>query len=190
MSAANLLTEPGIITVGQFLEMELPDTCEWELLDGTVVSLTFPNFEHSLLQRRIYELLQAMTGSGALLSVHMELPYRLRQHRAHRADVAVISLEAERAVTRRKILDGAPLLVIEIISDSNRKRPYKLEDLRARCFEEGCGLFWQVDARTRAIEVFTPGGTAVVYEKSDVIPMAVIGADSYISVSSVFEVLD
>jgi Uma2 family endonuclease len=187
-SAANLLPEAGIITVDQFLEMDLPDTCEWELLDGTVVSLTFPNFEHSLLQRHIFELFQTMTV--ALLSVHMELPYRLRQHRAHRADVAVISLEAEKTIVRRKILDGAPLFVIEILSDSNRKRPYKLEELRTRCFEEGCKLFWQVDARSRTIEVFTQASNHVLYERNEKIPLVVIGAASDISANRVFEVLD
>jgi Uma2 family endonuclease len=185
VNAANFLAEPGIITVDQFLEMDLPDLCEWELLDGTVVSLTFPNFEHSLLERRVYQLLEAMMG--AQFSVHMELPYRLRQHRAHRADVAVISFEAERNI--RRILEGPPLFVIEILSDSNRKRPYKLEDLRARCFEEGCELFWQVDARDRTVEVFTQDGGRV-YRTNEMIPLAGIGAAGGIAVSGIFEVLD
>lgn len=53
LSAANLLIDPDVITVEQFLDMDLPDSCEWLLINGTVVSVTHARFPHSRIQSNI-----------------------------------------------------------------------------------------------------------------------------------------
>ncbi|MBC7927660.1 MAG: Uma2 family endonuclease [Bryobacteraceae bacterium] len=182
MSSADLIAGPGVIEVGEFVDMDLPDSCEWELLNGTVVSLTFPDFRHSLLQRRIYELLATGLRNS---SVHIELPYMLSNLRAHRADVAVVSREAERRVSR--IFPSPPELIVEVLSESNRRRLYKLEELEARCLDQGTLQFWRVDPLTRTIEVRDSSGKRTLYGKNDAILVELAGDSALIPVGEVFE---
>ncbi|MEJ7605265.1 MAG: hypothetical protein WKF37_03130 [Bryobacteraceae bacterium] len=76
------------------------------LIDGEVVSVTFPNLDHSDIQHRLYELLKVLFGSAAL--VRLEYPYSTDIYNENRADVAVVDPRRHRA--NRKLLDKLPSL--------------------------------------------------------------------------------
>jgi Uma2 family endonuclease len=110
--------ETGEITVEQFLAMDLPRDCKWRLHRGTAISLTFPKYPHSLIQRNLGRLLDRCFENRA--AVHVSFPYRLSQVEAHEADVAVVSDRQHReALSSGAILDGAPELVVEVMSRLN-----------------------------------------------------------------------
>ncbi|MGH9629172.1 MAG: hypothetical protein ACRD7E_12685 [Bryobacteraceae bacterium] len=68
MSASlNIPVQPGRITVEEFERMDLPASCEWELIDGTVVSLTAPDLDHIDLQDRVAEVLKAQLRPNRVL---------------------------------------------------------------------------------------------------------------------------
>ena len=59
-----------------------------------------------------------------------------------RADVAYVSAERSSEAHKTGILEGAPELVIEVLSPSNSAgRMYRLERL---CMNNGCQEFWTV----------------------------------------------
>jgi len=66
-------------------------------------------------------------------------------------------------------MQGAPELVIEVLSPSNTAA-----ELRAKkklCLENGSEQFWVVDEEHREIEVSTPDGRTVTYKTGQQIPL-------------------
>lgn len=199
MSAANLLTEPDAITVEQFLDMHLPDSCEWLLVHGTVVSVTHARYPHSRVQSNVHALLlDAVQGTQAL--VFSELPYQLDRTNGHRADVAVLLSpeRGEQAAQADSILKGAPELVVEVMSRSNL--PYDVDELERECLASGCLVFWKVVIQHRQrLERGVPDysvrvGTVVdgrfkhtLYQRNDVLRLELPGIRREIAVHDIFE---
>ncbi len=157
---------------------------EFELFEGEILEVTFPVWMHICLQQRIGELLAAaVVDRGKVL---VEVPFQIsatpRQVK-RRADVAFVSLQrSENAMSTGK-LEGAPDMVIEVLSPSNTaSRMYRLERL---CMNNGCQEFWTVDPDDQTIRVVR-GGATTVYERADSIPLPMFGADP-IPVERVFE---
>lgn len=80
-----------MVTVGEFEEMELPDSREWELIDGTIVSSDPPDIEHGDIQARLYDMLRGQLGPNAV--VRVEYGYALGPHTRFCADVADVDVE-------------------------------------------------------------------------------------------------
>lgn len=185
MSAAfKIPLDPGLITVEEFEAMDLPDTCGWELIDGEVVSVTFPDLDHRDIQDHLVELLKSLFGDAAV--VRMELPFAANHHNKNGADIGATTPARWRA--NRKRLDGAPELVIEVVSKSNRDR--KLDRLQERCFEYGCQQFWRVYPKKLTVTVARnvgPGSTvADHYDINDLIPVNLFGVAGRIAVNDIF----
>ena len=198
MSAANILTEPDVITIGQFLEMDLPDNCEWHLVHGTVVSVTHPRFPHSRVQNNIQILLLGMHEAGRVL-VFSELPYELDRTNGHQADVAVLTAERSDATVKagHGIVKGAPELIVEVMSRSNL--PYDVDELERECLTTGCMMFWKVVIKHRKrLDFGTPDysirvGRMVegclqheIYQLNDLIPVELPGISGKIAVNDIF----
>ncbi len=103
------------LTVEEFEAMDLPEFCEWGLVDGTVVSVTAPDLDHVDLQDQIAAKLKEVFHQSAV--VRVEYPYALGTFNRFRADVEVVDPRRHR--DNRKRLEGAPELVIEVMSRSN-----------------------------------------------------------------------
>jgi Uma2 family endonuclease len=153
---STLLTLPiesGLITVDEFEAMDLPEFCEWELVDGTVVSVTSPDLDHIDLQDQIAVKLKQMFQRSAVIRV--EYPYALGAQNRFRADVAVVDPARHRQ--NRKHLEGAPELVIEVMSRSNTDR--KIQMLQERCFAQGCQSFWRIYPKKSTVIVGRAAGS-------------------------------
>ena len=84
----------------------------------------------------------------------------------------VSSQRSEDAISTGE-LEGAPDMVIEVLSPSNTaSRMYRLERL---CMTNGCQEFWTVDPDDQTIRVVR-GGTTTVYERADSIPLSDVSA--------------
>ena len=172
------------ITVDQFEAMDLPDTCDWELHNGTVVSLTFPGFDHIRIQKRLYDIFQqSLQNASTGFEVFIELPYRTGVRNDHRADVALITARQAREDVRTGVLQGSPVLVIEVLSRSNL--PYRMDELEELCFAHGCEEFWRISTRKLTVEVRNARGRAT-YTVDDVIPVLVPEFSTEIRVRDIF----
>ena len=124
-------------------------------------------FEHAFLQRRVMFLLDRVCVGWF---VDKEFALRpLPEHEVWEADVGMISNQRLRTIPRKRWLEGAPDLVVEILSPSNTVD--EINDREHICFEGGCVEFWLVDPKWQTIRVSTPDGQARTYGPADEIPL-------------------
>lgn len=170
---------PAIITVEDLRALETPERCE--LHHGVIVPVTVPASMHGKMQRRLRRLLERSLGDDWI--VEIEVPYRpLRQFEYRRADVAAVSTTRWDAIDPYDNLYGAPELVIEIRSPSNR--PRQLSALACLCLVNGCQSFWIVDMERRKVTALGPDGKSVFYKIGESIPLTVAPGD--LAVSEIF----
>jgi Uma2 family endonuclease len=165
---------PNLITVEQFLE--LPDSGEYtyELHHGEVVAMTRPKPGHWILQRRIMDLLRPKLAAFGEIAV--EVPFRaIEAFDLRAADVAVVSHERWNAIEMEEDLRGAPELVIEVISPSNR-RPHPRETV-SLCLNHGALECWLIDRKKQSVTVVRKDGSTTVYAGEEQIPLTAFGAD-------------
>src|SRR5438128_9094015 len=150
MSAAQ---HPHSVTIEEFDRIAAAeDERELELFEGEIVDVTFPVWKHIRLQKRIAALLTSVAEprGEVLIEAPFQISNTLRQVK-RRADVAFVSMERTQAATAADILDGAPDLVVEVLSPSNSAgKMYRLERL---CLSNGCQEFWTVDPEDYSIRV-------------------------------------
>jgi Uma2 family endonuclease len=111
-------TTTTLLTFEEF--EQLPDEpCKSELLDGELIQLPPAKLRHMDLATRLYHLLLEFVKSGAfphLGQVTIEYGYKLGRRSWVIPDVSITHPNQ----TRGDYLEGAPLLAIEVVSESNR----------------------------------------------------------------------
>src|SRR5258707_6316791 len=148
------------MTVEEFAK--LPDPLgarRSELFHGEIIEVSAPEHPHVRAQWQLRRRLDnAADDSGVVIT---EFPYRpLPEYECWFADVAYISKERWESIHRW--LMGAPDLVVEVLSPSNRAA--EIREKRKICLENGSREFWVVDQRAREVEVWTPDGRSVTYK--------------------------
>src|SRR5690242_13099665 len=103
------------ITVEEFDRLDLPEDRDLELQDGEVVEATFPELMHRRLQSRLSKLLEQLSPFAEVLT---EYPFQIGDRDKRSADVGIVAQDRAQA-SGRKILLGAPDIVIEVFSPSN-----------------------------------------------------------------------
>lgn len=173
----------GLITIQDFEDMDLPDSCRWELIDGEVISVTFPDRDHVDIQARLRGILNALFEDAAI--VRTELPFAVDRHNKNGADIGVV--DPIRYLSNRKRLEGAPEIVIEVVSRSNREK--KMTHLQERCFGHGCRQFWRVYPKRRTVAAvrYESGDGATEYKLDDAIPLDLFGVAGRVLVRDIFE---
>lgn len=139
----------SLITVEEFDNLDLPENCEWELQEGQVVGMTFPNIGHRRLQQRGVDVLRTLFPTH---SVMMEYPFQVGNLDKRSADIGVVERDRAKKIDRESVLHGAPDFVIEVLSPSNRLAALKA--YRRLCFANGTELFWVMDPEVNTVEAF------------------------------------
>ena len=154
-----------LMTVEEFQQIPNPPGGIYELFHGELVKVSFPEIAHVRAQRQSRLLLEAAAGSGI---VKEEMPYRvLPEHECWSADVAYVTLERWNRIDRW--LEGAPDLVIEILSPSNTAS--EMLDKEQLCLENGAREFWQVDTKRKQVKVTSSDGHTAHYKPGQQIPL-------------------
>jgi Uma2 family endonuclease len=171
-----------LVDVPELLETPEPPGGRFELQAGRLFPVAFAKSGHYRLQRRLERLLQRLAeGFG---EVGIEFAFRLFAHFELRAaDVAYVVRARFEAVPPDDYLAGAPDLMIEVLSPSNRKGP--LEDRIRLCLSNGCSEFWVVDSKQQAVTVFRSGTAGIRYALGDTIPLT-LPAPGMLPVSEIF----
>lgn len=173
-------TTTGLMT---FAELErIPDVAgfRYELHHGDVVKVAPPKHKHYLIQRRLRRLLEAAARTAG--DVDTELGFRpLPEHEYWVADVAFVSRERWDRIPPEGNLDGAPEIVIEVLSHSNTAA--EMLDRELLCLENGSIEFWVVDPWRAQVKVSTRDGRTVTYKSGRQIPLFFGGT---VSVDTIF----
>lgn len=168
-------------TVEEFLDAELPDDSGWILIDGEAVGVTFPALRHTQLQTVVYKLLDLLSHGRAFVTI--EMPFRLPGNNLWRADVGATRIDRLPDPLRKKVFEGSPDLVIEILSPSNTKAAIAM--YRRECMKNGTEEFWVVNDDARTVTRYTrEGGT--VYGEGSAVPVALFG-NSSIDIDRIFQ---
>ena len=170
-----------------FAEFEqLPETKEgfrYELRHGDPVKVPPASHDHFLVQRQLRRLLErALSNVG---EVEIELAFRPEaEHEYWIADVAFVERSRWNDIPGKGHLQGAPELVIEVLSPSNTVA--EMLDRRNVCLENGALEFWLVDIEHRQVEVSTPDGHSILYKFGQKIPLT-LAAGAHIAVDAIFQ---
>jgi len=136
-----------LMTIAQFDELsETSQGFRYELRHGEPVKVPPPKHDHFSAQRRLRRLLERAVGETG--EVEIELAFRpLPEYEFWRADVGFVSRERWQRISPKGNLEGAPELVVEVLSPSNTAA--EMLDRRNVCLENGSREFWLVDLAHR-----------------------------------------
>ncbi len=131
-----------------------PPTGHYELHHGEVIPFPPPKMGHERIQERLRRLLERASRDSMVVRVEMAFQ-PTAEHEVWRADVGVVTKEREKATPDDAYLQGAPDLVVEVLSFSNTVD--ELSDKMHICIENGCSSFWLVDGKLKEVHVTEPG---------------------------------
>lgn len=156
VSASRVLLRPapGTATEADAIRMNEGNRCICELIDGVLVEKG-TGYVESMLAVVIAAWLQEFVDSRNLGVVTGEAGMiRLFPDRIRVPDVAFASWERipAGALTSEPVPTLAPELVVEVLSESNTKREMDLK--RSEYFAAGVEVVWEVDPRTRTVQVY------------------------------------
>jgi len=132
----------------------LPDDgLRHEIIDGVHYVTAAPNVRHQLVVGRlhgeIYGYLKAHPGAGTLLTAPTDVV--LSRHDVVEPDLLFVAADQTGVVTDAN-LQGAPALVVEVLSPSTRKRDAQTK--RQLFARSGVREYWLVDPELDAVQVY------------------------------------
>ena len=174
----------GLVTFAELEQLpEIPDF-RYELHHGELVKVALPKHRHSLIQWRLFWLLVPAAGDAGRIIV--EMGFRaLPEYEFRKADVAFIARGRWERINPDGNLEGAPELVIEVLSPSNTMA--EMNDKERLCLENGSLEFWIVDPIQRQVKVSSPDGRTLTFKSGHRIPLLFGGS---LAVDSVFDAAD
>jgi Uma2 family endonuclease len=162
-------TPTRLMTFAEFEKLPDPPAGHYELHHGELIEVAAPNCDHFLNQQMLRDLLdKAAAGAGR---AYTEVGFRVMpDHEYWVVDVAYAPIEWWTRNKGEKYFQGAPDLVIEVLSPSNTAA--EMLDKRNLCLENGSREFWVVDGDHRQVEVSTPDGRTMTYKSGQEIPLS------------------
>ena len=129
-----------------------PEDERWELLDGELIMAAAPNMKHQSVQSNTDWHVQRFVRDRDLGRVfNAPTDVVLSEHDVVQPDLVFVSSEREHIITDANI-QGAPDLVVEILSPSTASRDWRDKlDLYAR---HGVAEYWLVDPISEIVWVF------------------------------------
>lgn len=144
------------MTVEELAELNIPETEDYELVDGELVPLASGSLLHSLIQGKLLYLLanyfDVYPPSAAVTSLHCQLGERL----VRRPDVAVFLGDQWRQIDRYRTPAAlTPDIAVEVVSPSEH-----ILDVTRKVreyLEAGAKEVWFVDEANGEVQVRTTG---------------------------------
>lgn len=143
---------------------KLPDGQRAELIDGVIYDMAPPNYKHQKLVSELHTAfvnhIRSKGGSCEVLPAPFAVLLNADDETYVEPDISVI---CDKNKLTDRGCEGAPDLIVEIVSPSSRKKDYGLKN--ALYTDSGVREYWIVDpAKER---------TTVYYYEEDVAPMIV-----------------
>lgn len=138
-------------------EDEFVDWCDsetWaEWVDGEVVMMSPVSIEHASLFNFLNHLLSAFVENGDLGAVLNEpFQVRLPQQRRRRSPDIFFVAAARRKIIKKHHVEGAPDLIIEIVSPESQARDWREKYLEYEA--AGVREYWVIDPLSQRMEVY------------------------------------
>jgi len=172
-----------LMTIEEFRKLPKDDGPVYhELRHGELVTVTRPKLKHFRLQLHLRDLLKPLAPKGSL--VEYEVAFRaLPEDDLRVADVAYLCRERWEQADSENYIQGAPDLVVEILSPSNTAA--EIYDKEKLCLENGGQEFWVLDVDRCQVKISTPDGHTITYQTGQEIPLPLFGG-AKIAVAAIF----
>ncbi len=169
----------ALVTFAEFEKLPDPLGFRLELHNGEVVNVPPPKHGHSFIAHNLFDALKLACPPATF--VGMELGFRVADRNYRVSDVAMMPLARWRSLPRDGYMEGAPEVVVEVLSPSNSA--LEMLDKEQLCLENGCREFWIVDPKKQTVRISTPTGHFSIYKAGEQIPLLYGGA---LAVNSLF----
>jgi Uma2 family endonuclease len=143
------------MTFQEFREMELPDDDNfiYELLNGSLVKRASPTIRHQDIQGELFALMRTYVSEkklGKVLSAPIDVYFD--DHNCPQPDIVFVSKERRFLVEDSDYVNGAPDLIVEIISPGTGKndRGWKKDLYERFAVKE----YWIVDPSAKLVEIY------------------------------------
>ena len=154
--------------------LKLDDDNRYELIEGELFLVPSPNFQHQRITGTIFQILAGyidMNNKGVVIVAPFDVVLdEPSNNNTFQPDILFVSKERFNIIEDQRI-NGAPDLVIEVLSPSTSKRDRGKKS--KRYFNSGVKEYWLVDPTDQLIEVFIPGekdwNRAGVYDEEDIL---------------------
>jgi Uma2 family endonuclease len=132
--------------------LKTPMGGKYQLIDGEIIEMTSPTPSHQDTVLTLGMLLKKFANENKLGKVFIApLDIYLGENETYQPDVFFISKERESIIGEKKI-EGAPDLVIEVLSESTAY--YDLKKKKAVYEKSGVSEYWIVDPEEKNIEIY------------------------------------
>ena len=169
----------------------LPDDQRAELIDGVIYDMTAPTTAHQqillYLGSRIREHIIGHKGKCVVSIAPTDVRLDMDDRTIVQPDV-LVTCRREQVSERR--IEGAPDLVIEILSTSTRRKDLRIKS--GKYAQAGVRELWLVDPRDRQIIVyeFEEDDRVSSYTFRDQVPVGIFGGELVIDFQEISDYLD
>ena len=172
----------SLMTIEEFRRLPEDDGPVYhELRHGKLVAVTHAKLKHQMIRSRLRHLLEPLAPPAAL--VECAVAFRaLPQYELRVADVAYLAPERCAKVDPENYIQGAPDLVVEVLSPSNTAS--EIYDKEKLCLNNGAKESWVVDPDRRQVKVSTPDGRTITWQSGQEIPVLFSGTG--VAVDAIF----
>ncbi|MCP4345215.1 MAG: Uma2 family endonuclease [Desulfobacterales bacterium] len=151
----NAWPEQGQWTYDDYLELP-EDGCRYEIIEGVLYMTNAPDIDHQFTVVKIVSKIEHFVTENKLGYV-LTAPFEVHlseKSKPVQPDVLFISAE-KWPEPGSKYYDGAPDLVVEVLSPSTRRTD---QVVKYMAYEKaGVGEYWIVNPKTHQVQVFTLG---------------------------------
>jgi Uma2 family endonuclease len=180
-----MATVTETLTAHQLFEM--PGCEHFELVEGELVPMSPPGFDHGCIVLDIAAVLREFVQSRKLGLVAVEAGFCVSHDPDTVRSPDVAFVRAERIPTGgvRAFFQGAPDLAVEVISPSDRASEViaKARDW----LQFGCIAVWVIDPETRTVTVYSNGPQTLFLSTQDTLVCEELLPGFRLPVSQVFE---
>jgi Uma2 family endonuclease len=163
-----MATTPTRLVTFAELEQVYTKDRRYELRHGELVEVPPAKFPHYRIQHQLRRLLEAVARDAG--EVEIEFGFRaLPEYEYRIADVVFVSREHWNGLPKDGYFEGAPEIVIEVLSPSNTAA--EMLDKEQLCLKNGAKEFWVVDPRRNEVKVSTTDGRTATYKSGQQIPL-------------------
>lgn len=171
----------------------LPGEIRVELIDGAFYDMAAPTITHQelsfLIHRALDDYLREKGGTCKVYSAPVDVRLDLDDDTMVQPDVIVVC-DPDKRKDRRRI-EGAPDLVVEVLSESTRRKDLtkKLE----KYMRAGVREYWAVDPSGRIVAFdWTAGGDPMprIYGRDAKIPVAIWDGDCVVDFDEIFREIE
>ena len=167
------------------------DACV-ELIDGVLYDMSGATHEHQLITFNIgFQLKQHVIQNKGTCSVTVApCDVHLQADDSKTAVQPDVFVVCDKSKISRKNIEGAPDLVVEVLSPSTKKKDYTIKFHKYS--EAGVLEYWLVDPDNQKVIVYLLGDdiNTFLYTFDDKIPVAIWGNECYVDMNAIKEELD